>query len=353
MPIIPGAWTDQQPSVRVCWLELHNAMRRWPLLAPAFALSLAAIGAFVGFSPVRVGVAEAANHPILVVAITGLLFAMMIQRRRRRLARNRHRDWLATLPREFPLSARAAYFPFLGWACAAFALFTAGIISRLAVVSAGKVVFASGVGLLAAVTAVAAAAALQRRPGLNQKRARRPSRFAPPPSRYAAVRKPRTGWATHASLVPLGYWPMAQAKFWERPKVRARALLPLLLSLPDVVGAAALAAVLVWLVTIHLGNLLVGVVRVAFAAACWLAPTPVGAAQFTFAVSHRALVGVIASCALLVFMVALAGGTRALRVSVESVVIWIAVACILSTAACLIALRSKSVARSVVHRWLR
>lgn len=136
--------------------------------------------------------------------------------------------------------------------------------------------------------------------------------------------------------------------------MRARSLVLLLLALPlDITGAVALAAGAVWLLTMHLMSLLVATVRVAFAAAWWLAPTSVGTARFALTVSHRALLGQIAGCALLVFMAAGVAGPHALGIAVERALIWIAVACMLSAAACLIALRNKSIARSVVHRWIR
>ena len=354
MLIVPPTWTDQRPFLRVCWLRYHNTMRRWPLVGPACALSLVAIGAIVGFTPLQLGVAAAATHPFAVLAIAALLFAMMIYRRRRRLARTRHRDWLAALPSDSRLTARAACSPFLGWACAACALLTAGVASRLTLVSAANVILASAAGLLAAVAAVAIVALLERWAERRAKPPRERSRFVPPASRYAAVHGPRARWATSASLAPLGYWPMAQARFSERPKIRARGLALYFLAVPlDASAAVALAGAVVWLVTMHLVNLLVAVVRVAFAAAWWLAPTPVGTARFTLAVSHRALVGELAGCALLVFIVAGAGGSRAFHGALRSALIWMAAACMLSAAACLVALRSKSVAHAIAHRWIR
>ena len=354
MFFVPPTWMEQQPSLRVCCLGIYNAIRRWPFAAPALVISLVVIGALVGLTSLRLGVAAAASHPFAVLGITGFLLAIVIYRRRRRLARNRHRDWLAALPSDSALTTRAACLPFLAWASAAFALFTAGVTPRLPFISAAAVVLALAAGLLAAVAAVAIVAALERLAERRAKRRRAPSRFVPPASRYAVVHRRRAGWATSASLAPLGYWPMAQARFSERPKMRARGLALYLLAVPlDAPGAVALAGGLVWLVTMHLVNLLVGVVRVAFAAAWWLAPTPVGTARFTLAVSHRALVGEIASCALLVFIAAGVTGPSVLHLAVRSALIWIAAACVLSAAACLIALRSQSVARSVVHRWIR
>jgi len=117
-----------------------------------------------------------------------------------------------------------------------------------------------------------------------------------PPSRYAIVRRPRRTWASDPKLLPLAYWPTAQAKFWDRPKVRARTLILLLFALPlGVTGAVALAAAVVWLIVLHMVNLLLGLIRSAFAASWWLAPTAVGRLRFGAALAHRGLVAEIAS----------------------------------------------------------
>lgn len=353
MLMIPRTWPDQQPSLRVCRLRFSNAIRRWPFVAPSVALTLLAMGALVRFSPVGHGVAAAARHPIAALTITGLFFGMAIYRRRRRLGRNRHRDWLGSLPSDLPLTIRASFGLLVGWACGAFALFTASTTARLPLMSAAILVLAAAGGLLAGAAGVALILSLEGRRELRLNHAGGSSTQVMPASRYAAARRPRASWATSASLVPLGYWAMARAKFSERPKMRARTLVPLLLGLPlDAPAAVALAAAAVWLLTMHLVSIMVGLVRVAFAAALWLAPTKAGAARFTLAVSHRALASEIVTCALLV-LVAAAARPRAFHVALIFGIIWTVAACLLSAAACLGALQSHSVARSLVHRWMR
>ena len=159
---------------------------------------------------------------------------------------------------------------------------------------------------------------------------------------------------SHAGVSPLGYWPVAQTKFRDRPKIRARSLVLILLGLPlDVPAAVALATAGLWLVTLHLINLLLSVIRVAFAASWWLAPTPIGAIRFAAAVSHRALAGQITTCALLVGSTYAIGGTRVLHVALASVGGWLGAVCLVSAAACILAQRTHSLARSVLHRWMR
>ncbi len=128
----------------------------------------------------------------------------------------------------------------------------------------------------------------------------------------------------------------------------------MLLAMPlDVAGGVALVAASAWLLTLHLINLLLGVIRVAFTASWWLAPTPIGTVRFTVAVSHRALAGQVATCALLVGGAYAIKGAPVLRAGLFFAVGWLGAVCLVSATACAIALRNRSVARSVLHRWMR
>lgn len=172
-------------------------------------------------------------------------------------------------------------------------------------------------------------------------------------SQYAAVRKPRKHWASKPSLLPLGYWPMARARFAERPKIRARSLALFLLSVPlDAAAAAAVAGAVVWLTTMHLVYLAGATVRVAFSASWWLKPTPVGTARFAISVGCRAFVGQLASCALLVGIAVGIAGAQAARGLIHGVMVWVAAVCVLYVAASTLAIRGRSVASSTLHRWM-
>jgi hypothetical protein len=121
----------------------------------------------------------------------------------------------------------------------------------------------------------------------------------------------------------------------------------------DIPGAVALAAAGAWLVTLHLINLVLGVLRVAFAASWWLVPTPVGAMRFAAAVSHRALAGQVYTCALLLGAVYATEGTRGLHSALVPMVAWVSAVCLVCATTCIFAMRTRSVARSVLHQWLR
>lgn len=128
----------------------------------------------------------------------------------------------------------------------------------------------------------------------------------------------------------------------------------MLLAMPlDVAGAVVLVVASAWLLTLHLINLLLSVVRVAFSASWWLAPTPVGTIRFTAAVSHRVLAGQVATGALLVGAAYAIKGAPALRAGLPFAIGWLSAVCLVSAVACAIALRTKSVARSVLHQWMR
>lgn len=352
-PIAYRIGSQKLPALRSGWFVCCNLVRRWPLLGFGGALVLAA-GAGLGLvAEVRGLLASAAAAPILVTAASAVVFGTAALRRRRRLAIQRHRDWLAPLPSDLPLTVRAASVPAVVWSGIALWVIAAAIGARLAASAAAVLLAASAAGCGLAVVAVAIFSGFASRSSRSRSDGG-VSRFAPPPSRYAIVRRPRRAWASRPRLLPLGYWAPALAKFWDRPKVRARSLVLLLLALPlEVTGAVALAAAALWLIVLHMVNLLLGVVRAAFAASGWLAPTPLRPLRFSVALSHRALMAEIASCALLVAMAYAVGGVPALARALPPAIGWIGAACAVSAIACGLALRTPSVANSVLHRWMR
>ena len=344
----------RRPSLQVGWLVCRNAVQRWPLIAVGIALTLLALAALGRFTALSRALDSMAASPAVMAVVSAVVFAAVLMRRRRGLASERHRDWLAALPTNLPLTLRAAGPPAVVWIGLMLGLVAAAAGAGLSASATVSLPLASAIGCLIAAAIVGVSGALRADRSSLEGRADGASRDGPPPSRYANVRRPRRAWATNPRLLPLGYWPLAQAKFWDRPKVRARSLMFLLLALPlGVTGAVALAAAVVWLITLHLINLLLGVTRVAFAASWWLAPTPVRLARFTAAVTHRALVAKIAACTLLVGMGYAIGGTSALDKALPPAIGWIAMICALGAAACALALLTRSVARSVLHRWVK
>lgn len=351
-----------RPRQRVLWLKCRNAVRRWPLPWVALALGLIALYALGHVPAVSRALTAIADVPLAAGVATTVVFARIMLSRWRRLERDRHRDWLAALPHEdFPV-ARAAGASFLIWAGTALCALIVSVAAEVHLPIVATDLLASAAGFIAAVVGVSVAAAAERRSAERAQRVWRaggisghaPLKSASPHSRYAIVQQARPHWATRASLIPLGYWPLAQARFQERPKVRARSLLLLLLSLPlGITGGAALAAAVGWAIALHLVNLLLGVVRVAFPASWWLAPTPIRAVRFASALTHRALLGQLAACALLVAAVSAIGGTAVLHSALVTGLGWIGAVCALSAGVSVLALRTPSIARSVLHRWIR
>jgi hypothetical protein len=350
------AWLRARPSLQVSWLKWRNAARRWPLAALVLLLAFIGLGALGRMEVAKRALAALAGTPLVMFTITAGILTAIILRRRRRLASVRYLDWLAALPCDLSPTAQAAVAPLPIWGAAILIIAVAAIAASLGFWSLISLLAAAASGYLAAIAVVAlvsiVAARRQTRRRSRQVIGRRA--YESPPSHYAVVRRGRSDWATNAGLLPLGYWPVAQTKFWDRPKLRARSLVLVLLALPlDVAGGAALIAASAWLLTLHLINLLLGVIRVAFTASWWLAPTPIGTVRFSVAVSHRALAGQVATCALLVGGAYAIKGAPALRPGLLFAVGWLGAVCLVSATACAIALRTRSVARSVLHRWMR
>jgi hypothetical protein len=352
-PAGASKWLCARPSLRAGWLQARNAWRRWPLAGAAVVLCLVGLGLAGRISIVKRALEAMSDGPLLVVALTAAVSGAITLRRRRRLASSRHRDWLASLPSDLSLTTRAAFAALPIWCGLVFVAFTASMAAGLPLSVPGVLALAILAGHLVAVPIVmlmvGGAAQRERR----RLRAGRRS-YQPPQSRFARVRRVRSRWATHAQLLPLGYWPVARTRLLNRPKKRARGLAFLLIGMPlDIPGAVALAAAGAWLVTFHLINLVLGVIRVAFAASWWLAPTPVGAVRFAAAVSHRALAGEIYTCTLLVAAVYAIKGTRGLDAAILPMVAWVGAVCLVCATTCIFAMQTRSVARSALHQWLR
>jgi len=163
---------------------------------------------------------------------------------------------------------------------------------------------------------------------------------AGPDFHYVAVRKPRPSWAQAPELEPLSYWAVGQAQVYAKPKVAARAMLLVLLAIPLGTGgekAVAIAAG-VW-VLLYVGALMLAVVRVAFAAARWLAPTTIGYRRFAWAVGYRALLGQVWVWAWIAFLTYAAGLLRILRVEVFLAGLSLVVSCVAIAAAVRVAMR--------------
>jgi hypothetical protein len=317
----------------------------------AGTLALIGLGLIGRLAPVKGALAALADVPFGMLAVTTAALATAMLRHRRQLSRVHHRNWLAALPSDLSLTARAALAPLPLGTAAVMLVMVATFAAGLPVQVPARLVLALTGGYLAAILLVALIAR-------GRARARPPDsalqRVEPPASRYAVLPSDRRDWAGRPRLHPLADWPIAQARFWDRPKRQARSLFFLMTGLPmGIAGGVALALAATWLALAHLLNLLVAVVRVAFAAAWWLAPTPVGTLRFAAALSHRALGRQMIICALLVTAASAIPGAHAWPGALACAVGWLGVVLLVSALACALARGSPSVATSVLHQVLR
>ncbi len=340
---------DARPSVRAAWLQWRNLWGRWPLPAGAMVCAFVALGALGRIRAVVYVLALAALSRWFVLSATTVLTAFLALRHQRRLERNGHRHWLAALPSDLSPTARTAARALAAWLVAAALIVLLSLVAhlpawvpvRLTGYSAGAV--ALGVTLAAA---MAAAGARRRRSGRSSD--------ALAHSRYTAARRTRPGRAHQVTLAPLGEWPLAAARFRDRPTIRARSLLLLLLAVPmNVRGGAALAAAAAWLLGLHLINLLLAQARTALSAAWWLAPTPLRPLRFAVALVHRMLGAQLLACAALIAIAYVTLGVGSLRTAGALAGLWLALAGVLGMAAGVFALRTRSIAASPLHRWRR
>jgi hypothetical protein len=347
MPKRAFLWLTARPTLWAAWLMWRNAWRRWPYACTAATLCVIGLGALGRVPVVKHALATLSSSSADIFTVTAVVLTATILRRWRRLAMDHHRGWLRALPGDLSPTARAALAPLPIWAGVVAVSALVALVANLPL-SACALLLASTGGYLASIVAVLMVVGWMRWGALGV------GTRAAPPSQYAVVRQVRRDWAARPRLASLGYWPVAQAGFWDRPKRRARSLILVLLAMPlGVSGAVVLAVACAWLVLLHLLNLLGAVIRVAFAASWWLAPTPVGVLRFTAAVSHRALGRQFITSAVAVAAIFAVAGAAVGRAALSGASGWLGIACLVSATACVLALGSSSVAESVLHRWMR
>jgi hypothetical protein len=133
---------------------------------------------------------------------------------------------------------------------------------------------------------------------------------------YAIVRRAPARWASAPSLSPLSNWPAAQGRIFSRPKKTAPILLLAMMAIPmGSPGQVALAVAGVCMALFSVLTLSVAAVRVAFHAARWLAPTPVGKWRFTAALIWRAVLIQTLTLAVLILLTSAMSPSRALAVA--------------------------------------
>ena len=345
----PALRATRRPSVAVAWLQWRALWRRWPRAAAALTVAFLALGLLGRIRAVEYLMALSALSPRFVVTLSAMLAAILTLRRGGRLMNNRHRDWLAALPRNVPIALRASAGPLAVLLLAAALLAVLSLAGQWPAWIALKLIGCIAAGSALGAGLGAAFMIANARPG----RRGRHRAYVPPRSHYASAR-PARGAPRRATLLPLGVWPVAEARFRDRPAIRARSLILLLLVVPmGVSGGTVLAAAAAWLIVLHLVNLTRAMLRTAFSAARWLAPTAPGALRFTWALAHRVLAAQVLAAALLLAIAAVTRTASDLRLAGLIVTGWLAMVLVLAAAGSLLALRSGASAASMLQRWGR
>lgn len=255
-------------------------------------------------------------------------FALSAARRRQRASGDAATSWLASLPAPSPVRARIVL----------------GTTTRLAAILVfTAIVWLAGAVDRSAFFRLAFAAAAGAIVGLLAGSRLRHAGIAAPGFHYALVRRVRTRWASAPSLSPLGCWPAAQGRIFSRPKKHAPVLLIALMAIPagphGGPGQVALAVAGFCMALFSVFSLSAAAVRVAFAAARWLAPTTVSRWRFTAALIWRVVLTQAVALLVLIFLVGAIDGSRALAVGVPLAALYLCASLAAAIAAAFVACR--------------
>ena len=332
---VPG-WVLSRPYAAVAVLSCVNVFRRYRWLTAACAVAIC--GALLAAARFGIALDTAWGHWGLVGLAAFLWSYVGAHRRRVRIAAEDASSWLAPLPVSRSHFLRMTFVPGLQLLAIAL-LLVAGALSGPRAGVAGRilvlVIVCFGVGLLAGWLA-------------------RLRQGGVPNSHYVKVRYPRSRWAAAPTLRPLSYWVSGQASVFLKPKVIARAALPILLAVPmgvsanDAFGTAALAIAVLSL----LGHT-VAALRVALAAGAWLSPTPVDRRRFAVAVGAAALIVQTLTCVVVLFLASAVAPAALIRRLSAVAAVFLAESVALILLAVGFAFRPAVVSRVRTQAWLR
>ena len=313
-------WMAAYPHLSSRLLAWTNAYRyrRWRTFFPAALIAVGA-GVVAALPPTGPILGWLGRNWAVTFVIAASIFTLSTARRRQRGAIAAATSWLAALPSGIPVrtemvaAAVARLAALVAFAALVWAVGAIGRpeFSRLALAATAG----TAVGLLA---------------GWRLPR----TGIGAPGFHYAIVRRARTSWASAPSLSPLANWPAAQGRIFSRPKKTAPLLLLVMMAIPmGSPGQLALAVAGACMALFSVLTLSVAVVRVAFDAARWLAPTTVGKWRFAAALSWRAVLIQTLILAVLIFLTGTLNPSRALAVAVPLAVLYLCASLVTVTVA--------------------
>jgi hypothetical protein len=290
-------WLARRPELLAAGLRLGNLFRRHPRHLLLVVLVCFALLWILSRPKLAAFLDEAAVDSWIVVVAMAAHTAISIVRRKARMRTDRAQSWLAPLPNRLSERTRLLALPAIELVVLVLLLTIACLSSPLSIQTATTLVLAAlaGIGLGALAGLFTARAS-----------ARKPEAW-----RHAIVREPRVKWATDARLHPLSFWAIAQGRAQFNPSVISRTVAPVLLAIPlGTDGQVVIAIVAGWAVALYVISLVIATVRAAFAAARWLAPTPIRRSRLLWHITSRALGMLALTCMLLLAAVAALEGWR-------------------------------------------
>jgi hypothetical protein len=143
----------------------------------------------------------------------------------------------------------------------------------------------------------------------------------PPGSRYVPKAQSKRGRPVRPTLSALGQWPVRKMFATAQPKIVARSLIPVLLSIGLQSKAdVAMVAVGIFAAIAAITLLIPSVIQVSGAAARWLLPLPVTSRQLLAAVVRPSLVWVVAFSAMAGFLLTVMNASNAVAVTAAVII---------------------------------
>ena len=320
-------WLQARPFLLAGVLSWSNFHRQHRALLPALVVLFLVSGGLLTIPVVGHLLEVVAQFPVTPFVLLAAGCAVTTAHRKTSVYRSLVDSWLASLAAPASVFIRMALVPFLQLALLVLAIAIPALVGSLSLAAAKTLWWIAGTAYLAGFL-VGWLASHGKSAGA-------------PAFHYVTIRKPRPGWAQAPRLEPLSYWAMGQARVSTKPKVTSGAMLFVLMSLPmGISGAKAIAIAAGAWVVFHLAALNVSAIRVAFAAARWLAPTTLRYLPFTVALGYRAVLAQLWACGWVVFLTSAVALTGALRLGLTLTAECLVSSCVAIAVASWFAMRS-------------